>query len=67
MKATEFIRQLQGLIEKHGDQEVNVFDPDKLEEGEMIETAASITLHCNEDDVVDGFTITDQETAYGFL
>ena len=36
MKATEFIRQLQGLIEKHGDQEVNVFDPDKLEEGEMI-------------------------------
>lgn len=66
MKATEFIKQLQGLIEKHGDQDVNVFDPGKLEEGELSETPAFITLWCNESDVVTGFTITDKESALSF-
>ncbi len=66
MKASEFIKQLQSLIEKHGDQEVNIFDPDEFQDGELVETPAVITLWSNESDHVTGFTITDKETALGF-
>ena len=66
MKASEFIKQLQKLVEKHGDQEVNVFDPDKLDEGELVETPAVITLWCKQDDKVCGFTVVDKETALSF-
>lgn len=67
MKASEVVVKLQELIKEHGDLEVTVFEPDKLEDGELSETIAHIAISCDDADKPVGFTFCDEETAESFI
>lgn len=66
MKASETIKQLQKLIKDHGDLEVNVFDPDKLHNGEIVECDYRICINCDKNNKPQYFAFVDRETALGF-
>jgi uncharacterized protein YuzE len=50
----------------HGDLPVMVFDPDKLESGDLEEVDACISLGADEDGKVKSITIVDRETQLSF-
>lgn len=66
MKISGFILKLQEVLEKHGDVDVCVFEPDNFKEGELVEGPAVISQSVDLDGKVTGITIVDIETAMSF-
>lgn len=65
MKMSEMIKMMQDHIANVGDCEVMVFDPEKLHDGELIESTAFVVIG-EDDDGAPTFVVCDQETRLSF-
>lgn len=64
---SDVIGQLEEIKKENGDISVNVFDPEKMEEGYFTATPAYLALEADKSDKVIGVTFSDYESAMAFI
>lgn len=65
-KISEFIKQLEEIKSEHGDIPVQVFNPENLVQGDLLEEEAFFVLQEDIEENVLGVTIVDKETSSSF-
>lgn len=66
MKISKFIKQLETIKKKHGDIDVNVFEPEQFQDGVLQECQAHLSLLEGDDGKVKCVTVVDSETKLAF-